>query len=72
MRSLPASVLRSTPLADLPEFLTPEEFGSYLGLGRNTTYELLRRSEVPHRRFGRAIRIPKSALSADWAKAEIG
>lgn len=54
--------LRSTPYADLPEFLTPDEFRAYLDLGRNTVYDLLKQGAVPHRRFGRVIRIPKTAL----------
>lgn len=43
-------------------------------LSRNTTYELLRRGEVPHLRFGRAIRIPKTALLMDAAQGrrEVG
>jgi excisionase family DNA binding protein len=53
---------RSTPYAELPEFLTPEEFRVYLSLGRNTVYDLLRRGEVPHSRYGRIIRIPKTAV----------
>ena len=53
---------RSTPLEELPEFLSPEEFRAYLGLSRSTVYELLRRREIPSRRFGKCIRIPKSAL----------
>lgn len=53
---------RATPLDALPEFLSPEEFRTYLGLGRATCYELIRRGEIPCIRFGRLIRIPKSAL----------
>ncbi len=53
---------RTIPFDDLPEYLTPDEFREYLSLSRNTVYELLRRQEVPHKRFGRLIRIPKSAL----------
>lgn len=53
---------RETPIAELPEFLSPEEFRTYLGLSRSTVYDLLQRDEIPHRRFGRCIRIPKSAL----------
>ncbi|PWT80449.1 MAG: hypothetical protein C5B57_12205 [Blastocatellia bacterium] len=41
--------------------LTPEEFGAYAGIGRSTTYALLRRDEIPHVRLGRSIRIPKTA-----------
>ena len=58
------SVTRHTPLEDLPEFLTPEEFRAYVSIGRGTMYELLRRAEIPHKRFGRLIRIPKTALSS--------
>ena len=50
------------PYDELPEFLSPEEFGAYLRLGRNTVYDLLRRDAMPHVRFGRTIRIPKAAL----------
>jgi excisionase family DNA binding protein len=53
---------RRTPVGDLPEFLSPEEFRRYVGLGRSTIYDLLRRDEIPHLRFGRVIKIPKSAL----------
>lgn len=52
-----------TPVADLPEFLSPEEFRAYLGLGRSTVYDLLRRDAIPHVKFGRCIRIPKAALT---------
>jgi excisionase family DNA binding protein len=48
--------------ADLPQFLTVEEFRTVVGLGRSTVYDLLRRGAIPHRRFGRVVRIPKSAL----------
>lgn len=61
----PVCVLtRTTPIEDLPEFLSPEEFRQYLGLGRSTVYELLRRDEVHHVRLGRCIRIPKGVLRA--------
>ena len=53
---------RTTPVEALPEFLSPEEFRAYVGIGRATCYELIRRGEVPCLRFGRLIRIPKSVL----------
>lgn len=53
---------RRTPVEELPEFLSPEEFRAYVGLSRSTVYDLLRRGEIPHRKFGRCIRIPKTAL----------
>jgi len=57
------TVSRSTSLDQLPEFLTPDEFRAYVGIGRSTMYDLLRREEIPYMKFGRCIRIPKSALS---------
>jgi excisionase family DNA binding protein len=53
---------RHTPLDALPEFLSPDEFREYVGISRSTVYDLLRRDKVPHVKFGRCIRIPKSAL----------
>jgi excisionase family DNA binding protein len=55
---------RMTPFEALPEFLSPDEFRAYMGLSRSMVYELLRRGELPHQRFGKCIRIPKSALQA--------
>jgi excisionase family DNA binding protein len=60
---------RVTPYNDLPEYLTPDEFRAYVSLGRNTIYDLLRRKEIPFVRFGRAIRIPKTALRLSEAAA---
>ena len=54
---------RRTPIADLPEFLSPQEFQAYLGLSRSTVYDLLRRGEIPSRRFGQCIRIPNPPWS---------
>lgn len=62
--SVEPAIRRQTPFEDLPEFLSPEEFRAYVGLSRSTVYDLLRRAEVPHVKFGRCIRIPKSALRA--------
>lgn len=55
-------ITRLTRFEDLPDFLSPEETRAYLGLGRSTVYELLRQGVFPHVRFGRVIRIPRTAL----------
>jgi len=47
---------------DLPELLTPEEVQLFLRISRNICYELLRTNAIKCLRFGRPIRIPKSAL----------
>jgi len=54
------TVTRNTPFEELPEWLTTEEFRAYWGLGRSTVYDLIRRNEVPHKKFGRIIRIPRA------------
>jgi excisionase family DNA binding protein len=53
---------RRTPFNLLPEYLSPDEFRAYTGLARSTVYDLLRRQQIPHRKFGRCIRIHKSVL----------
>lgn len=60
---------RTTPFADLPELLTPEEVREYLGVSRNGIYELIRRDAIEHVRFGRLIRIPKTALIKPTSRA---
>lgn len=56
-------------LADCPDFLTVEEARHVLRIGRGTAYELVRqwsesggREGLEHRRFGNAIRVPRTAL----------
>ena len=60
-----------TNFDDLPEFLTVEEVRAYLRLGRSTIYELLRQGELPHVRFGRAIRVPKTALAKYVSREDV-
>jgi excisionase family DNA binding protein len=55
-------ITRRTRFEDLPDFLSVEEARAYLGLGRSTMYELLRRKELFYVRFRRVIRIPRTAL----------
>ncbi len=46
----------------LPSLLTPDEFRAAVGLSKNFVYDLVRKGEIPVKRFGRQIRIPKSVL----------
>lgn len=64
----PTRLDRRARIDDLPEFLSPEEFRRYVGLGRSTVYDLLRRDALPHLRFGRVIKIPKSVLQTTGVK----
>lgn len=53
---------RHTKIEDLPSLLTPDEFRAAVGLSKNFVYDLIRKGELPVKRFGRQIRIPKSVL----------
>lgn len=48
--------------------LTVAEAAQRLSLGRATTYQLVRRGELPSMRVGRAVRVPVRALDA-WITA---
>lgn len=58
-------IVPSTPFEQLPEFLTVPEVQAYLRLGRGSVYQL---AQVYGVRFGRMLRVPKSAL-VEIAKA---
>ena len=47
---------------ELPDLPTPEQGAAFLQVSRNTMYELLRTKSIQSVKFGRLIRIPKSAL----------
>lgn len=51
-----------------PTLLTVTEAARRLALGRATTYQLVRRGEIPSIRVGRAVRVPVHALDA-WIAA---
>lgn len=53
-----------------PTLLTVTEAARRLSLGRATTYQLVRRGELPSVRVGRAVRVPVHALEA-WVSARI-
>jgi excisionase family DNA binding protein len=48
--------------ADLPDLCTPEEARQFLQVGRNTMYELLKSGAILSLKFGKLIRVPKTAL----------
>jgi excisionase family DNA binding protein len=45
-----------------PETYSVPEAGRIVGLGRNASYEAVRRGELPVLRFGRILRVPRAAL----------
>jgi len=42
--------------------LTVTEVAGMLGLSRNSTYEGIRRGEIPHLRVGKRILVPRRAI----------
>ena len=58
----PGVVTRATPYEHLPQFLTVAEVCTVLSLGKTTVYDLIRRGDLPARRFGRALRVSRAAL----------
>jgi len=52
----------STPLADLPQFLTVEEWRSIVRLSRSAAYAAVHAGHVRVQKFGRTIRIPREEL----------
>ena len=62
MKNTNGSITRQTPFDELPELLRAQEVRAYLGLGYNAVYKALERGELPHRKIGGVIFIPKTAL----------
>lgn len=55
-------ITRQTPFEELPELLRIQEVRAYLGLGVNGVSIALKRGELPHRKIGGVIFIPKSSF----------
>lgn len=56
------NISRNTPIKELPEFLSVDEFARFFGIGKTTAYELVRSGEVASKRFRRRYFIPKSEV----------
>jgi excisionase family DNA binding protein len=57
-----AVIDRHTEIENLPELLTPQEVRAVFGLGHNTIYSLIESGEIPSRRLGRRLFVPKAEL----------
>lgn len=53
---------------ELPDWLTPREARVLLRVSRTSLYSMIRDGSLPHRRFGRLIRLPKEALRPSVAE----
>jgi excisionase family DNA binding protein len=49
----------TTPIEELPQFLSVLQVQKYLGIGRSAAYEFARQNGV---RIGRTVRIPRQAI----------
>jgi excisionase family DNA binding protein len=58
----PILVTPHTPIEDLPQFLTVEEWRTFMRMGRSSAYDLIRRGIVPVVRWGRTVRIPREVV----------
>jgi excisionase family DNA binding protein len=56
------TISRQTRFDELPDLLSVEDARAYVGVGRSTIYDLIRRKELASVRFGRLIRIPRASL----------
>src|SRR5215207_2138834 len=50
-------------------FLTVREAAAVLRISKSKAYELVSSGEIPHVRFGKVVRIPKSWLD-DWLEGQ--
>jgi excisionase family DNA binding protein len=55
-------VTSQTPIEDLPQFLTVEEWRTFMRIGRSSAYDLIRQSILPVIRLGRTVRISREAV----------
>lgn len=61
-------ITRATPIEQLPQYLAVEEFCVFTKIGRSAAYDLVRRGELEHVRFGKIIRIPRRVLEQPTTK----
>lgn len=54
---------QSPTYTELPDWVEPKLAALYLRSGLTTIYDLCNQGKMPCRRFGRLVRIPKTALA---------
>lgn len=59
----PITIDRTTPFDQLPEYLTAGEVAVVLNTSKGLVYGMAARGEIASRKFGRLLRIPRSALN---------
>ena len=56
--------MESKRIDDLPDILTVDDLMVFLGIGKNSAYDLVRSGKLRSIRIGRQIRITKDAVLA--------
>jgi excisionase family DNA binding protein len=51
-----------TKIEELPQFLTVEEWRTFMRIGRSSAYDLIRQGILPVIRWGRTVRISREAV----------
>jgi excisionase family DNA binding protein len=65
-----SEITPTTPLDQLPAFVTVKQAARYIGIDASLIYSGIHCGEIPHRQFGKKLfLIPKSFLSEDLAVA---
>jgi hypothetical protein len=77
---LSAHVTRQTPISDLPELLTVDEYAAFWGCARTTVYLQIQAKKIPIVTLGnpselyphgKVIRIPRAAIAAMVKESEL-
>jgi excisionase family DNA binding protein len=58
----PVMFTPQTPLEDLPQFLTVEEWRTFMRIGRSSAYDLIRQGILPVIRLGGTVRISRESV----------
>lgn len=56
-------------VSETPLLISVAEAAKRVGLGRTTVYQLIDAGKFPHKRIGRALRVPVKALE-QWAESQ--
>jgi excisionase family DNA binding protein len=62
-----AVITRFTRYDALPSYLNVDEVCVLLAIGRSHAYEMIRRGELPSVKFGRLVRVPRTAFAPETA-----
>jgi excisionase family DNA binding protein len=56
------TITRLTRFEDLPEMLRVPEVAAWLGTSKDVVYAMVKRGELPSRKYGRLLRVQRDGL----------